>query len=181
MKVKLLLGLISAVMILSFTGCKQPAILVEEQLFSTTPPGPILPMPTPTLAIVDKNETMVINYLKDKGYNIVENYGKVTEYVLTKERLIRDAKTVWAVQTINADDYLGKIIKIYGCEVTNHPVSKNDSVDVLVMVFENRIIGGYSERTYSTGWNYSLEGKTPEEVTGMNLNDWMKQWDAKYK
>jgi len=45
------------------------------------------------------------------------------------------------------------------------------------MVCENKAIGGYSLPDEDLiGGVYSLEGKTLEEVTGLNYQDWLKKW-----
>lgn len=129
-----------------------------------------------------------LSYLKDKGYSIVSNDGKVGEYVLTKETLLKiPYRQYWGVQSIDAKDYLNKTIETYKFTVKNHPLdnykgNENKQTRILVMVCENKVIGGYSLPDVDlVGGVYSIEGKTAEEVTGLNYQDWLKQWTEKYK
>jgi hypothetical protein len=126
--------------------------------------------------------------LKDKGYSIVLSDGKVGEYVLKKEFLMKlPYSQIWGVQQIDANDYLNKTIESFKFTVRNHPLDNlegnNDKQTIVwVMVCENKAIGGTSLPDEDVvGGVYSLEGKTLEEVTGLNYQDWSREWTNKYK
>ena len=123
-------------------------------------------------------------YLEDKGYNIIEENGKVSSYTLEKDILL---KTIcWGVQTFDIQPYIGKQIDTYSYIVDNHPLDKLGDLNqtkVWLLVCENEIIGGFSlHNTTDTqyGGVYSLDGHTLEEVTGMDYQDWREEWFAKY-
>jgi hypothetical protein len=128
------------------------------------------------------------SFLKDKGYSIVSSDGKVEEYVLKKEHLMKlPYSQIWGVQQIDANDYLNKTIESFKFTVRNHPLDNlkgnNDKqTTVWVLVCENKAIGGTSLPDEDlVGGVYSLEGKTLEEVTGLNYQDWSREWTNKYK
>jgi hypothetical protein len=128
------------------------------------------------------------SFLKDKGYSIVSSDGKVEEYVLKKEHLMKlPYSQIWGVQQIDANDYLNKTIESFKFTVRNHPLDNlegnNDKqTTVRVLVCENKAIGGTSLPDEDlVGGVYSLEGKTLEEVTGLNYQDWSREWTNKYK
>ncbi|MDR5660036.1 hypothetical protein RH915_11095 [Serpentinicella sp. ANB-PHB4] len=133
----------------------------------------------------------ISNYLLDKGYNIVLEEGKTEEYVLEKELLLPEAigpyAKIWMIQEIEPSDYFNKTIEEYKFIVKNHPLDhdeyiKNETTSVTVMVCEGKIIGGYSLHVSDDillGGFYSLEGKTLEEITGMNYTEWSDRWWSK--
>ena len=96
---KIILGLICTVMILGLASCNNS---IGGQPFSTTSPVAIItPRPTPTSASVNSNKQKVLIYLKDKGYNIVGDYGEEGKnYVVTKDFLLYTGESTWSVQTI---------------------------------------------------------------------------------
>ena len=50
------------------------------------------------------------------------------------------------------------------------------------MLSDNKVIGGYSYPNEDIAGNFSsLEGKTIEEVTGLTFQEWIKEWENKYK
>ena len=116
---------------------------------------------------VEVAEEMCSKYLKDKGYTIISNDGKVGEdYVLTKELLDKlPYNQYWEVQTVKASDYINKTIQTYKFVVKNHPLDNyKDNVKkqtlIWVMVCENKVVGGYSLPDLAvTGGVYPIDGK----------------------
>lgn len=134
------------------------------------------------------NSEVASKLLKDKGYSIVSSDGRVGEYVLKKELLLKlPYQQYWGVQNIEASDFINKSIETYKFIVRNHPLdnykdNKNKQTRIWIMVCEGKAIGGYSLPDLDLiGWVYSLEGKTCEEVSGLNFRDWSKKWTEKYK
>lgn len=139
---------------------------------------------------VDSNMEIVSRYLEDKEYEIVTNNGKVVERVLKKEDLLYPPyQKQWAVQNVNPEDYIGKKIQIYEVIVKNHLLDNEEGNNkkqtiVKTMIVNNQVIGGYSLPDYDIphyGGVYSLEGKTLEEITGMSYQEWLVQWEDKYR
>jgi hypothetical protein len=136
-----------------------------------------------------KDQQLVKAFLKEKGYSIVCIDEKSSTYTLKKVDLLKlPYQMYWGVQTVDAGNYIGKIIKTYRTIVKNHPLDKarnnnKGQTVVWVMVCEDRVVGGYALPDYDemvSGGVYSLEGKTLEEVTGMTLHDWVEMWNKKY-
>jgi len=72
------------------------------------------------------NSEVALRFLKDKGYDIVSYNGKVTEYVLKKEYLLKlSYLQYWGVQNIEASDYFNKTIETYKFIVKNHPLDND--------------------------------------------------------
>lgn len=130
------------------------------------------------------NDDAVIQYLKDKGYQIVSSDGQIETYILTRQKLLEMPYMIyWGLQDVDPIDYITKTITVKKYIVKNHPLS-NDQVDVFVFVVDGKPIGGVSnrhnEKVVDIGY-YSLEGKTLEEVQKKNLQEWEADWKAKFK
>ncbi|MDR3682070.1 MAG: hypothetical protein P4L41_19015 [Flavipsychrobacter sp.] len=83
--------------------------------------------------------------------------------------------------------YFGKEITVYEFTVKNHPLEKifkdSKGTNVFIMLSEGKVIGGYSFPNADellVGSVYSLDGKTLEEVTGLNYLQWSENWKNKY-
>jgi len=140
-------------------------------------------------------ERTAISYLKKQKYKIVERLGEGSRYVLEREMLSREPySSIWAVQRTSPEPYFGKTIVSYGFIVTNHPLEKLYSnirdkddfdVEVTVMLSEGHVIGGTSFPVLKSGdllagVPYSLDGEDLEEITGMNYDEWLEVWKARY-
>lgn len=91
----------------------------------------------------------------------------------------------WGVQTVEPNKYFGKEITIYGFTVKNHPLEtiyeESKGTNIYIMLSEGKVIGGYSYPNADIdGAYYSMDGKTLEEVTGLNFQQWSKAWKMKY-
>lgn len=137
----------------------------------------------------DLSTDIVASFITDLGYEIVDNKGKTTEYLLKKEMLLyAPYQKQWGVQALSPDDYIDKNIEIYQLIVKNHLLdslennNKKQTV-IYVMVADNEVIGGYSLPDYDilhVGGVFSLMGLTLEEVTGGSFKDFQEQWRDKY-
>lgn len=128
-------------------------------------------------------EKIAEDYVKSEGYRITARKGEVEKYVLEKNKLYGEPKTIpyqqiWGVQTVEPDKYFGREITVYGFTVKNHPMQKKDKnakggVNVYVMLSERNIIGGYSYPNANVSGAFSsIDGKTLEEVTGLSFQQW---------
>lgn len=124
----------------------------------------------------EKDADMVKSYIESQKYKIIKNMGVVNSYLLTKDLLygLTDSivnKQIWSVQKNKQDKYLNKTIKVYEFTVENHPLEKiyNVNTNVFIMICNGEIIGGYSiPNSDIDGSVYSLDGKTAEEITGLD-------------
>ena len=133
------------------------------------------------------NYNSALRFVEDKGYNVVSDGTKTPDYILTKEDLIKlPYMQYWGVQSVNPLDYTNKTIQTYRFIVTNHPLDTliGNSIKqtvVFIMLCDNRVIGGYSiPNNSSVGSVYSIDGKTVEQLSGMQFIDWTSQWIKKY-
>jgi hypothetical protein len=139
---------------------------------------------------LDENAQLAKEYLKDQGYSIKSYEGKYS-YSFERQQLIdMPDSSIWAVQSIEPDAYIGKEITQEIFIVKNHPLSKtyrhmigySRKVEVRVFIFNGEIIGGTSFPVGNglAGSPYSLDGKTAEEVINVDYGEWQKQWFEKY-
>ncbi|BBK76725.1 DUF4362 domain-containing protein [Clostridium butyricum] len=134
-------------------------------------------------------EKIASDYIKIKGYNIINSKGQVDSYILNKDMLYGSIESdlysdIWAEQNVEPDVYFGKEISVYGFKVKNHPLEKIYNVDttnIFIMICDGKVIGGYSVPNGDfVGGVYSLDGKTLEEVTGLTYLKWCDIWKEKY-
>ena len=129
-------------------------------------------------------------YIADNGYKIMSDGRLAEKYILTNEHLLTmPYPRGWGFLAFDEIDRCKeKEIFTYQFTVTNHPldvVENNDKKQTLiwVMVCNNQAVGGYSLPDYSqpvSGEVYSVDGKTVEEVKGMDLSSWQDLWKEKY-
>lgn len=142
--------------------------------------------------ISSDNEKVAEEFIKSKGYKIIEFKDKLEEYILEKNKLIGGTESIpyrqiWAVQEVEPELYFGKEIETYEFIVKNHPLEKtdknySDGVQLYIMLSDNKVIGGYSYPNSDVEGSFSsLEGKTLEEVTGLTFKEWQEEWKNKYK
>lgn len=139
---------------------------------------------------VTGDEKTAEDYVKSQGYDVTSSKGEVDKYTLEKSRLYGGTDTTqyqqaWGVQAADPDEYLGKVIVVYGFTVKNHPLEKiykqSNGTNIYIMLSEGKVIGGYSFPNGDVvGAFYSLDGKTSEEVTGLSFQQWQKNWKEKY-
>jgi hypothetical protein len=155
----------------------------------------ILEDTTKIFSVKGDDEILANKYISNKNYNVLSYDGEVDDYTLNKEMLSSETYNLpyimeWSVQSVDPMDYIGKEIKVYKFTVNNHildnvGLNENKSTFVYVMVYDDKVIGGYSIPNYSEmvvgDGVYSIDGKTLEEVTGMSFLDWSDNWQKKFK
>lgn len=137
---------------------------------------------------VTGDEKIAEQYVMAQGYKDITYKGEVYSYTLEKSELFESTESIpfqqaWGVQKVEPEKYFGKVIKIYGYTVQNHPLEKiyKSKINVYIMLSKSEVIGGYSfPDNDSDGGCYSLDGKTLEEVTGLSYKEWSDNWKKKY-
>lgn len=128
-------------------------------------------------------------FLKNKGYNIVNANGKPDSYVLSKEKLSSVGySNIWGLQVLDVKSYIGKKVDTYEFTVKGHHLdnardNNKHQTKVWIMLVDNAVIGGYSFPDYDEvhyGGVYSVDGKTLEEVTGLSFLEWSDRWKKDY-
>ena len=126
--------------------------------------------------------TLSENYLKDKGYDIVEYKGRTTIMYPETDISLSD---IYRLSLIMADykSLLNQELEIDTYWVTNHPLDNNlnrfintiqmgfkvrypNMTKVYVVIVDNKIVGGFSN-IYSTG--QKLLGSTPYDIDGNSI------------
>ncbi|ETT53531.1 hypothetical protein BK147_08620 [Paenibacillus sp. FSL R7-0337] len=138
------------------------------------------------------DEQTAAGYIEALGYTIVASEGETSRYTLEPQRLesLEDMQ-FWAVQEEEASTYFGKEITTYPFIVKNHPLEQQYPPDqykisVNVMIADHEVIGGSSAPLSTTknlvvaGGEYSIEGKTLEEIKGLEYSQWLKHWKETY-
>lgn len=135
------------------------------------------------------DEKIAEQYVMAQDYKITSYKGEVYSYTLDKSKLFGNTESIpiqqaWGVQKVEPDKYIEKEVTIYAFTVTNHPLEKiyKAKSNVYIMLSEGKVIGGYSfpDVDGMVGGYYSLDGKTLEEVTGLNYKEWSDNWKKKY-
>lgn len=138
------------------------------------------------------DEQTAADYIESLGYTIVASEGETARYTLEPDRLKSlDDMQLWAVQEQEASTYFGKEIVTYQFIVKHHPLEQQYPADEYkisanVMIVDHKIIGGSSaplsttENLVVAGGEYSLEGKTLEEIKGMEYPEWLEHWKERY-
>ncbi|MGL5354675.1 MAG: hypothetical protein ACRDA5_15385 [Clostridium sp.] len=123
-------------------------------------------------------------YIKSLGYTIKSNNGELEEYKLTKEKLITQPyDIIWGLQEVSPDKYINSTITTYEfIAIADNLKNNSNEIKIYIMIANDTIIGGYSfPNDDSVGSYYSLDGKTLETITGMDLQRWQEEWQKKYK
>lgn len=94
------------------------------------------------------------DYLEKRGYEILRYRTGGARYTLTEEMLGKlPYQQVWAVQEVDAADYIGQELAEYGFVVGNHPLEeryatiyaeRDYETYVTVIIFDCEVIGGTS-------------------------------------
>lgn len=94
------------------------------------------------------------DYLEKRGYEILRYRTGGSRYTLTEEMLDKlPYQQIWAVQEVDAADYIGRELAEYGFIVGNHPLEERYAMIyaerdydtyVTVMIFDGEVIGGTS-------------------------------------
>ncbi|WP_405110021.1 hypothetical protein MHH28_32445 [Paenibacillus sp. FSL K6-1217] len=138
------------------------------------------------------DEQTAAGYIEALGYTIVASEGVSSRYTLEPQRLESlDDMQLWAVQEQEASTYFGKEITTYQFIVENHPLAQEYPADEYkvfanVMVVDHEVIGGSSAPLSTTknlvvaGGEYSIEGKTLEEIKGLEYSQWLEHWKETY-
>jgi hypothetical protein len=146
-----------------------------------------------------------INYLNEKGYEIVEYIGRKTITFSEDHISLRD---IYRLTLINNDykNLMNKEIIIDSYMVTNHPLDNNlkrfirtiqmglrvnypNMTRVQVAIINNEIVGGFSNIHYTGpkmlgAASYDIEGNSIETKTGVTFDAWrenvMKEFEFNY-
>ncbi|WP_409290447.1 hypothetical protein [Peribacillus sp. SCS-37] len=130
------------------------------------------------------------DFLKEKGYKVV-SYEGMTNYTLTKEILLSQSEMdFWGVQKEKPDKYINKTLTLETFVVKNHPLDKKFQGDerylkrvrTMVLYRNGDVIGGISFPTHEefVGNPYSIDGKTIEEINGLDYQSWSEKWKSMY-
>ncbi|KHL97543.1 hypothetical protein QW71_01675 [Paenibacillus sp. IHB B 3415] len=137
-------------------------------------------------------EQIAADYLQALGYTIVADEGEVTKYTLEQNMLENlDYMLLWAVQEKEPSAYFGKEIVSYDFLVKDHPLEKLFSpedyfISVVVMLVDGDVIGGTSgprskiKNLITAGGEYSIDGKTLNEIKGTDYPQWLDYWKKTY-
>ncbi|MFB9326773.1 hypothetical protein ACFFSY_12680 [Paenibacillus aurantiacus] len=119
-------------------------------------------------------------YLESKGYQNVQQEGRVVRYVING-RLLSQSPTMeqWGLQNVDPSAYFGQTIAIERYAATGSAI-REGKVSVSVFMAGNKPVGGFVTVPGEEGINYSLEGKTLEEVSGKSYEAWKQEWLARY-
>ncbi|CEG27074.1 hypothetical protein [Bacillus sp. B-jedd] len=133
---------------------------------------------------LDSNAKLAKEYLLQKGYSVKSYEGNYVYTFQRKDLVEMPHKMIWSLQSVKPDDYIGKEIIQERFIVKNHPVGKiyKSKTAVNVFLFEGKVIGGTSYPAVDgmSGWGYSLDGKTAEELVGKNIQEWLVEWEKTY-
>ncbi|MDV4150745.1 hypothetical protein R0131_07830 [Clostridium sp. AL.422] len=137
------------------------------------------------------NEKIAKEDIESRGYKFIKSKGEIDKYILDKTKICGGTETIpyqqiWGVQSIKPDEYFEKEITTYEFIVNNHPLQEQDNnakngVQLYYMFADGKIIGGYSYPNKDVvGAISSLDGKTLEEVTGLDFSEWTEEWNDRY-
>jgi len=133
---------------------------------------------------LDSNAKLAKEYLLQKGYSVKSYDGNYVYTFERKELVDMPHKMIWSLQSVKPDEYIGKEIIQERFIVKNHPVGKiyKSKTAVNVFLYEGKVIGATSYPAVDgmSGWGYSLDGKTAEEVVGKNIQEWLVEWEKTY-
>ncbi|RIW34039.1 hypothetical protein D3H55_10610 [Bacillus salacetis] len=135
---------------------------------------------------MDSDGELAKQYLLDQGYDI-ESYEGNKDYSFTRAELGDiPHNSMWSVQPVSPEPYIGKEIAQEAFVVKNHPLSEiyghqegfTEKVEVRVFISNGEVIGGISNPVGEGigGCCYSLDGKTAEEIHGDDLVPLLKKW-----
>lgn len=142
------------------------------------------------------DERIAADYVEAQGYKIVGYLGKAEDYVLEREKLLQPPlMNIWSVQNVEPAQYYGETISSYGFVVSTHPLGQLYAAQakkaeyefhLYIMLSAGEVIGGYSypvkkDGALLMGGVYSIDGKSPEEITGLTYVEWLDQWKTKYR
>lgn len=131
------------------------------------------------------------DFLKEKGYKVL-SYEGMTNYTLMKEMLLSQSEMVfWSVQNDKPDKYINKNLTLETFVVKNHPLDKKFKGDekylkrvrTMVLYRNADVIGGISfpiSKEEFLDNPYSLDGKTVEEISGLDYQAWSEKWILTY-
>lgn len=138
----------------------------------------------PLAACGNETPEQVKKFIAEKGYSVLSYEGKIDSYTLTKAKVKEKPYNLyWGLQNLDLTSYFEKTVTVEKLVVKNHPLSKN-KVNVYVFVVNGEPVGGLSEVARDdnlvAAGQYSLEGKTLEEVQSKSYAEWAKEWKVKY-
>ncbi len=132
-------------------------------------------------------------FLDEQGYTILSHEHTEEPDILTEKQLRETYyMTIWQVQSVSPDQYLGKNVGGEIFIVKNHPLDHYEHSDakslgktrVHVLIAEGEVIGGTSFPVVNAalyGSLFSLDGRTFEELhPDVNWRAWADEWFEKY-
>lgn len=125
---------------------------------------------------IQKEQSVLKDYLENKGFEVVSYEGRAESYELTRQKIVTLPYMIyWGLQPGDPSQYFGKTVNVEKFIVTNHPLTQG-KVDVYVYEVNGHPIGGtsYPLGDPSDGGYWSLEGKTLEELQNRSFQDWQK-------
>lgn len=129
-------------------------------------------------------EKMVVEYLENLGYEVVNVKEEKYKFTVTESRISNIHEFgVWSLQEVDVEVYIEKEIEVYAVVVKNHPMGEyveTKQAILGVFVCEGEVIGGtstpYDPPLIIAGGPNSLHGKGLEEVTGMTYSEWYEYY-----
>lgn len=124
-------------------------------------------------------------YLEKKDYQVVSYNGEYANKLEKKNLLEDHEQSLWALQFVSPDAYIGKTLYYEHFIVKNHPIdalSDFGLTAVTVIVVDGKVIGGTSMPLSDgslMGTGYSLNGESVEDIYP-NLQEWREAWEEKY-
>ena len=143
------------------------------------------------------NEEKARAFVQTLGTTILTEEGEISRYTMNEE-MLRDLSymQLCAVQDDNPEAYLDREIVTYGFIIDHHPLEQRYAAIyeeneyetyVMIMIVDGKVIGGGSvaksmkipDLVIAGGYS-AVDGRTMEEVSGMEYAEWFADWKAKY-
>ncbi|RHW38131.1 hypothetical protein D1B31_15250 [Neobacillus notoginsengisoli] len=133
---------------------------------------------------LDANAKLAKEHLLKQGYSVTSYKGSRI-YKFERQDLVElPHKSIWTLQSVKPDEFIGKELVEERFIVKNHPVGKiyKSKVMINVYIYDGEVIGGTSYPAVDglVGWGYSLDGKTAEELRGNDFQKWSAEWNETY-
>lgn len=176
---------------ISFFGGKEFIFETAASLFQEETSEIVVEDP-PVMELSENGEQAKL-FLEGKDYRMLSYEGSLESYELTKEKLVEmPYMHNWGLQPDGPDEYLGNTIETEIFIVENHPLDQLGANKTRVYVFlvDGEAFGGVSSPITEEvlvhfgavffGAVYSLDGKTLEELRGIDYETWQNNWVKKY-
>lgn len=113
-------------------------------------------------ATVKTNEERV-DYLGTFGWTVSAEPSETVEVVIPKDfdDTYKEYNVLQKSQGFDLSDYKGKTVTRYTYEITNYPTSTPDRVNVNILVYKNKVVGGDVTSTSLGGFMHGLAKPDP--------------------